>query len=312
MKLSVALRLGRISNIPTVWSNTLAGVVIAGGEAWRVTTLLTAIGISLLYISGMYLNDAFDSDFDARERPERPIPAGLASQSTVFATGFGLMLVGLGFILWASSAGVLKDSWRPVLLSLLLAATVLFYNWHHKGNPISPIVMGLCRALIYVVAGYTVAETPSPDVFIIAFTTFCYLIGLTFAAKQETLIRFELIVAPCPPCGPIDLRAVRHCRRRRPFSPGLRSAYNPDCCFPSFSAAPHERRHWESDRLSHRRHFAGRRTLSFKCQQQRYGCSTNLLRGHARNATMDKGDLAGYKRRRRRSVQSTLAFAQDP
>ncbi|MGA7327303.1 MAG: UbiA family prenyltransferase [Rhodomicrobium sp.] len=191
MKLSVALRLGRISNIPTVWSNTLAGVVIAGGEAWRVTTLLTAIGISLLYISGMYLNDAFDSDFDARERPERPIPAGLASQSTVFATGFGLMLVGLGFILWASSAGVLKDSWRPVLLSLLLAATVLFYNWHHKGNPISPIVMGLCRALIYVVAGYTVAETPSPDVFIIAFTTFCYLIGLTFAAKQETLIRFD-------------------------------------------------------------------------------------------------------------------------
>ena len=69
MKLSVALRLGRVSNLPTVWSNTLAGTVIAGGEPWRLGTLLAALGISLLYVAGMYLNDAFDREIDANEGP---------------------------------------------------------------------------------------------------------------------------------------------------------------------------------------------------------------------------------------------------
>ena len=104
MKLSVALRLGRVSNLPTIWSNTLAGTVMAGGEPWRFSTLLAAVGISLLYVAGMYLNDAFDRDVDARERPDRPIPAGLVAADTVFAIGFGLMLAGLGFILWAGAA----------------------------------------------------------------------------------------------------------------------------------------------------------------------------------------------------------------
>ena len=89
---SVALRLGRVSNLPTIWSNTLAGVALAGGQLWTVSTLWLAIGLSLLYTAGMFLNDAFDRDIDALERPERPIPAGLVSANTVFAAGFGLML----------------------------------------------------------------------------------------------------------------------------------------------------------------------------------------------------------------------------
>ena len=32
MKLRTALRLGRVSNLPTVWSNTLAGAVLAGAS----------------------------------------------------------------------------------------------------------------------------------------------------------------------------------------------------------------------------------------------------------------------------------------
>ena len=31
MNWNVALRLGRVSNLPTVWSNSLAGLVLAGG-----------------------------------------------------------------------------------------------------------------------------------------------------------------------------------------------------------------------------------------------------------------------------------------
>ena len=98
MTLATALRLGRVSNLPTVWTNALVGTALAGGEIWTQATLLVVIGLSLLYVSGMYLNDAFDNEIDAVERPDRPIPAGAVSLNTVFAVGFGLMLGGLAFI----------------------------------------------------------------------------------------------------------------------------------------------------------------------------------------------------------------------
>ena len=70
------LLLSRISNLPTIWTNVLAGVVVAGGALpWPLTALLIA-AISLLYTGGMFLNDAFDRDFDATHIPERPLPAG--------------------------------------------------------------------------------------------------------------------------------------------------------------------------------------------------------------------------------------------
>ena len=84
MSLSVALQLGRVSNLPTVWTNALAGIVLAGGQPWTASALLAGIGLSLLYVSGMYLNDAFDRDIDAKDRPSRPIPcvsARLMSES---------------------------------------------------------------------------------------------------------------------------------------------------------------------------------------------------------------------------------------
>jgi 4-hydroxybenzoate polyprenyltransferase len=84
---AVALRLGRVSNLPTVWTNTLVGVMLAGASAFdpRVPALLVAM--SLFYVGGMFLNDAFDREFDARSsRPpntRRPDRA-----SAVFGAGF--------------------------------------------------------------------------------------------------------------------------------------------------------------------------------------------------------------------------------
>src|SRR5215470_11854017 len=92
--LSVALRLGRISNLPTVWPNTLVGVTLAGGVSFDTRVLLLLVAFSLFYIGGMFLNDAFDREFDARTRPDRPIPSGLVSAGVVFAVGFGLLAGG--------------------------------------------------------------------------------------------------------------------------------------------------------------------------------------------------------------------------
>src|SRR5207247_84954 len=92
--LRTLLLLGRISNLPTVWSNCLAGWIISGGgELARL--LLVCIGTSSLYVGGMFLNDAFDADFDRQHRPERPIPSGAISRSAVWQWGFFWLLIGV-------------------------------------------------------------------------------------------------------------------------------------------------------------------------------------------------------------------------
>ena len=52
----------------------LAAIVLAGGELAPGPVLALFVSLSLFYVGGMYLNDAFDAGVDALERPERPIP----------------------------------------------------------------------------------------------------------------------------------------------------------------------------------------------------------------------------------------------
>ena len=81
-----ALLLGRVSNLPTVWANLLAGTALAGvafGSLGAGLALILLPAYTLFYVGGMYLNDAFDANIDAEERPERPIPSGHASSGEV-------------------------------------------------------------------------------------------------------------------------------------------------------------------------------------------------------------------------------------
>jgi hypothetical protein len=187
MNFATALKLGRVSNLPTVWSNVLAGTVLAGAAPWTGITLLIAIAVSLLYIGGMFLNDAFDREIDARERPARPIPSGQVSANTVFAAGFAMLLAGIALAAWAASQVPGTSAVQPVLASVALAAAILFYNWDHKGNVLSPFFMGLCRVLAYVTAGYAAVAMPASALWIAALVSLSYLIGLTYVAKQEAL-----------------------------------------------------------------------------------------------------------------------------
>ena len=68
---STLLRLGRISNLPTVWTNVLASCVISGGARADQLGLLLA-AMTAFYIGGMYLNDFFDRAVDARDRQAVP------------------------------------------------------------------------------------------------------------------------------------------------------------------------------------------------------------------------------------------------
>lgn len=185
---SVAMRLGRVSNLPTVWTNALAGVALAGASPWQWAIVPVALGLSLAYLGGMYLNDAFDRGIDACERPSRPIPSGAIDANTVFALGFGLLLAAVA-VLAAAARGFDTPPDGAVLAGLALGGAIISYNWNHKGNRFSPLSMAACRLLAYVVAGLAATATVPGPLLAAGAVSLCYLIGLTYIAKREMLGR---------------------------------------------------------------------------------------------------------------------------
>jgi 4-hydroxybenzoate polyprenyltransferase len=179
--LSTLLRLGRISNVPTVWTNVLAGSIIAGSAGHLDRVALVMIAMTAFYVGGMYLNDYFDRAIDARDRPGRPIDAGEIRASSVMLIGFGLLAAGTALMI-AFGPGA-------ILCGFALAGVIVLYDVWHKGNRLSPVVMGLCRALVYVGTGVAMAGGISNATIIGAAALACHVAGITYAAKQESLDR---------------------------------------------------------------------------------------------------------------------------
>src|SRR5436309_8502457 len=128
--LRTLLILGRVSNLPTVWSNCLAGWLLARAPINESFALL-CLGGTCLYLGGMYLNDAFDAQFDQQHRPERPIPSGAISAKAVW--GWGLSWLMLGFFVMS----LLGET--AAFLAALLIISLLIYDAIHKIFAFSPI-----------------------------------------------------------------------------------------------------------------------------------------------------------------------------
>jgi 4-hydroxybenzoate polyprenyltransferase len=173
------LKLGRVSNLPTVWTNVLAGAVLSGGDwrNWRLGLMLVAM--SSFYVGGMYLNDYFDRAIDARERPERPIPSGQISAHAVAAIGF--CLIGAGAVATAAMGPA------AAAMAALLAISIVAYDLHHKANPFAPVVMGACRALVYGATAAALSGGVTIFVAVAAVAIAAFVAGLTYAARQESL-----------------------------------------------------------------------------------------------------------------------------
>jgi 4-hydroxybenzoate polyprenyltransferase len=185
------LRLGRVSNLPTVWTNALAGVILAKPDFDARAGVMLAAAFSSFYVGGMFLNDAFDRDIDAAERPERPIPRGLVSVEDVFVAGF--FMLGLGTALVGATAYALGGAAlaRAIGASLVLSGTIVVYNAWHKGNPFSTVLMGACRVLVYLTAALAVVGRLDAPVVIASALLLAYVMGLTYVAKQENLAEFH-------------------------------------------------------------------------------------------------------------------------
>jgi 4-hydroxybenzoate polyprenyltransferase len=176
-QLRTLLVLGRVSNLPTVWSNCLAGWWLGGGgNYWKLPFLL--VGVSLLYTGGMFLNDAFDADFDRQRRPERPVPSGKISAPLVWRYGFGQLVAGIFLILFCGqlAAGA----------AFFLAVFILLYNFSHKFFTASPWLMGACRFWVYVIAGAAGAHGLNGWPIYGGAALGLYVVGLSYVARRES------------------------------------------------------------------------------------------------------------------------------
>lgn len=149
------LEIARISNLPTVVSNAVAGAAIGAGAGWGLESgrpwifapgaMWWAIAApAFAYVGGMVLNDAFDASIDAAERPSRPIPSGRIARAQAFAAGFALLALGV-------LAVRLTGSSTAFACMLALTAAVVLYNLVHARAAASVLLLAACRALAALV-----------------------------------------------------------------------------------------------------------------------------------------------------------------
>jgi len=171
------LILGRTSNLPTVWSNCLAGWLLGGGGSVG-RFFWVCIGATLLYTGGMFLNDAFDVDFDRQHRRQRPIPSGAISEREVWFYGF--LQLGLGAIILVQMGST------TATLTILLVGCILLYDAIHKLVAVSPLLMAVCRILLYLVAASVSTRGVAGLAVWSALAMGAYIVGLSYLARKET------------------------------------------------------------------------------------------------------------------------------
>ncbi|MBU6410589.1 MAG: UbiA family prenyltransferase [Verrucomicrobia bacterium] len=171
------LILGRVSNLPTVWSNCLAGWWLGGaGNAGKLPLLF--LGVSALYTGGMFLNDALDAPVDRQRRPSRPIPSGAITRESVLVWSIGLFAAGILALAFAGKTAA--------VLAVVLLGSIIAYDATHKAVNASPWLMGVCRFWVYVIAAsagrYGVNGWPIWCGMALA----SYIVGLSYVARRES------------------------------------------------------------------------------------------------------------------------------
>ena len=180
-KLIGYLRLTRPANIVTAIADILAGVAISGFFLqstqdyspifWLV---LSTIG---LYGGGVVMNDVFDAELDAVERPERPIPGGLITKTQ--AAALGLMLL----------AGGVACAFRVSVFSGALAftiamAAIVYDKWSKHSSFWGPLNMGICRGL-NLLLGLSIVSEQALEYWFLAIVPIIYIAAITMISQGE-------------------------------------------------------------------------------------------------------------------------------
>ena len=170
------LLLLRPANVVTTAADVLAGYAIAGMPESRALPWLLASS-ACLYGGGVVLNDWFDRDLDAVERPERPIPSGLVPAGRAARMGVGLLIGGVTLAAGAGAAAAATAS--------AIAVTVLFYDaWAKRQRWVGPPTMGACRGL-NLCLGMAASPAALSGQWLWALLPFAYIAAVTSVSRGE-------------------------------------------------------------------------------------------------------------------------------
>ncbi len=154
-RLAAILATMRVANLPSVASNVWLGAALgwyywgfpgsSPAAGWILVVLAAGI---CLYLSGCFLNDWHDQEWDAARRPERALPAGHFRRGTYLVTAVLLAVIGLGCGFALGSVG---------FLCLAILVLTVVYTVIHKTRAVAVVLVPLCRALL-LVTGYWWAQ----------------------------------------------------------------------------------------------------------------------------------------------------------
>lgn len=202
MRISIGQRLrayaelARPANVITAFADIIAGYAASGAFAMAVRRsesddfvvgyvtpdligdlfwLLAAT--AGLYAGGVVLNDFFDADVDALERPERPIPSGRASRTGTARFGALLLVGGI------SAAAMV--SFPAFAIALAVAICAVLYDAAGKRYPVlGPINMGLCRGG-NLLLGVSVLPAMLGELWFLALMPVAYIGAVTAVSRGE-------------------------------------------------------------------------------------------------------------------------------
>jgi 4-hydroxybenzoate polyprenyltransferase len=205
-------RLLRASNLPTVWTNVLVGVLLAlpASTAMGNTSVLALLLVagSAAYLGGMVLNDLSDLQWDRSNNTSRPLVKGAITPRAA-AICMATLLIGSGMVIEvASRLSGASPLWSTVLWAALLGAIVLYNEIHRRDWRMAAITMGLCRGLLVLLAAFVTSGAITPMVGIAATGIALWTAGITVLARGErggeSTIRgglWLLLVAALSPLG---------------------------------------------------------------------------------------------------------------
>jgi 4-hydroxybenzoate polyprenyltransferase len=182
MNVGGVLRLVRPPNVFTAFADAMAGLLILWGIGRHVPDRACAVILAsgCLYLAGIVLNDVFDREIDARERPRRPIPSGEVSVAFASMLGAGLLAAGVAIAAWIGRS--------PGMVAIALAVCILVYDVWAKHTKIGPLVMGSCRGLDVTMALSTglALDGDWPTIAVAGpIVLALYVAGLTYIARDE-------------------------------------------------------------------------------------------------------------------------------
>ena len=175
------LRLIRPANIVTAIADILAGIAISGFFFLENTDfsgvfflIFSTVG---LYGGGVVMNDVFDVELDAIERPERPIPSGLIGRTEAAALGISLLLFGVVMAFMVTSLSG--------YLALTIAVAAVVYDKYAKHHAFfGPLNMGVCRGL-NLLLGISIIPLVTERLWFLAIIPVIYIAAITMISQGE-------------------------------------------------------------------------------------------------------------------------------